>query len=203
MYCGEAFSKRLLPMHFRALVFLLLSSVSVTAAAQSHRCSSGGQTYFSDRPCNGETKLQAYGPARTSAQSTPTLRDPPRAQEHVKYLGSGCASISEAIRTGPSRGVRGDVIQGLHEEYRQKCSMEEQDARAQVQRDNGLQRQTQVAQREGSLSERQQAKERADRCNGMRDVISLKRKREGELNAKEVDALRTLEKTYNEVCITR
>lgn len=65
------------------------------------------------------------------------------------------------------------------------------------------QRQTQVAQRESGLADKQQAKERADRCNGMRDVIALKRKREAELNAKEVEALRSLEKTYNEVCLAK
>jgi hypothetical protein len=99
--------------------------------------------------------------------------------------------------------VRGDVIQGLHEEYRQKCALEEQDARARVQQDIKGQRQVQIAQRDSSLADKQQAKERADRCNGMRDVISLKRKREAELNAKEVEALRSLEKTYNEVCVVK
>ena len=35
------------------------------------------------------------------------------------------------------------------------------------------------------------------------DVIALKRKREAELNAKEIEALRSLERTYNDVCISR
>jgi hypothetical protein len=72
-----------------------------------------------------------------------------------------------------------------------------------VQQDIKGQRQVEVAQRDSSLADKQQAKERADRCNGMRDVISLKRKREAELNAKEVEALRSLEKTYNEVCVVK
>lgn len=191
-----------------ALLLCLLACGS--ALAQSHRCSSNGRTYYSDRPCNGDTKLQMYGPApsyadrraeRYADRHTPSAI--PRAQEHVKHLSPACASISEAIRTGPARGVRGDVVRGLHEEYRQKCSMEDQDARAQVHQEMNDQRQTQVAQREMSVAEKQQAKERAERCGGMRDVIALKRKREAELNAKEVGALRSLEKTYNEVCLAR
>jgi hypothetical protein len=190
-------------MRFQFTIGLLLGVASFAAAAQAYRCSSGDRTYFSDRPCNGETKLQQYGPVTTNPRYTPSTPGAPKAQPHVKYLNSGCASISEAIRTGPARGVRGDVIQGLHEEYRQKCALDDQDARAQAQQDLSAQRQTQIAQRDVNVADKQLAKERADRCNGMRDVISLKRRREAELNVKEVEALRSLEKTYNEVCIAK
>lgn len=193
-------------------VVLLCLAASGSALAQSHRCSSDGRTYYSDRPCNGNTKLQMYGPAPTYPERraerhadrySPSTSAIPRTQEHVQYLSPACASISEAIRTGPARGVRGDVIRGLHDEYRDKCSVEDQDARAQVQQQLHNQRQNQLAQREMSAAEKQQARERAERCGGMRDVIGLKRKREAELNPKEVEALRNLEKTYNEVCLAR
>lgn len=191
-------------MRLHALAAISLCLACTTVAAQNHRCSSDGRVYYSDRPCNGDTKLQMYGPARTYPERySPSTPGVPKAQEHVKYLSPACASISEAIRTGPARGVRGDVIQGLHEEYREKCSIEDQEARAQSRQERNNQQQTQVAQRENTAAERQQARERADRCNGMRDVISLKRKRESELNPREVEALRSLEKTYNEVCLTR
>jgi len=190
-------------MRLRIIICVLLGIASATASAQNYRCSSGGRTYFSDRPCNGETKLQTYGPVTTYPQYSKSVPGVPKAQDHVKYLSSGCASISEAIRTGPARGVRGDVVQGLYAEYRQKCSLEDQDARARAQQDVDAQRQTQIAQRDSGAADKQTAKERADRCNGMRDVISLKRKREPELNVKEVEALRSLEKTYNAICVAR
>ncbi len=191
-------------MRLSLLVGIVACMAAGAAHAQSYRCSSGGQVHFSDRPCNNAS-LRMYGEARPA----PAPRYPsapsgiPKAQEHVKYLSSACASISEAIRTGPARGVRHDVIRGLHEEYREKCALEDQEARARVQQDQQNQRQTQVAERETALVDRQQARERADRCNAMRDVVALKRKREPELNAKEVEALRSLEKTYNEVCLGR
>ena len=192
-------------MHLPFLVGIVALMAAGAAQAQSYRCSSsGGQVYFSDRPCNNTT-LRMYGEARPAQPSryAATPAGIPKAQEHVKYLSSACASISEAIRTGPARGVRGDVVRGLHEEYREKCSVEDQEARARVHQDLQNQRQTQVAARETALVDRQQARERGERCNAMRDVVALKRKREPELNTKEVEALRSLEKTYNEVCLGR
>jgi len=186
-----------------ALSCLLTVLASTSVSAQSYRCNSSSGTYFSDKPCNGTTSIQSYGPIRQTPQYSQTLPGVPKAQDHLKYLSSACASISEAIRTGPARGVRSDVMQGLHEEYRQKCSVEDQDARTQAQQDRSKDRQQLMAQRESAMTERKEARVRSDRCDGMRDVLALKRKREAELNAKEVEALRALEKTYNETCISR
>lgn len=190
-------------MH-RAIVCCLfgVGTASVVSAAP-YRCTVNGQVYYSDRPCAGQTQLQALGPVRTYPQPTPYRPELPKAQDHLKYLSSGCASINEAIRTGPSRGVHRDVMQGLHEEYRQKCSAEDREARTRVRQDQMRAEETQQAQRELSRKEQQQAHIRSDRCDGMRDVIALKRKREAELNAKEIEALRSLERTYNDVCISR
>lgn len=158
--------------------------------------------YFSDRPCNLDTKIQMYGPLRPAPSVRP-LPGPPKAEEHLQYLSSNCAAISEAIRTSPSRGVRGDALQGLRDEYRQKCSMEDEDARKKVQQDRSTDRQTYVAQRDAAASEQRQSRERQDRCNAMRDVVYLKRKRESQLNEKEVESLRSLEATYNSACLSK
>jgi hypothetical protein len=149
------------------------------------------------------TQLGAYGPTapQTYTPYSAPVPDAPRVQDHVKYLGSACASISEAIRTGPTRGVRSDVLRGLQEEYAQKCSVEDQDARRQAQQDKSREFQAKVAERDGVARERQQVKARLEYCDGMRDVIALKRKREATLNTAEVEALRNLEKAYNERCI--
>lgn len=190
---------------FRSASGLVLLFVALQAHGQVHRCSNGGTTYLSDRPCAlvPRTQIGAYGPATPQAYrpySAP-LADAPRVQDHVKYLSSACASISEAIRTGPTRGVRSDVLRGLHEEYSQKCSVEDQDARRQAQQDRSRELQGKVAERDSALRERQQVKARLDHCDGMRDVIGLKRKREATLNAQEVEALRDLEKAYNARCL--
>jgi hypothetical protein len=179
--------------------------VCASASAQSYRCSNGA---YSDRPCAGAqaNSLRSYGPA-THAQvpytsATPTARAP-KVQDHVKYLTPECSSISEAIRTAPSRGVRGDTIAGLQEEYRQKCQYEDQDARRQVSQDASDQRNERIAQRNAAAIDRRQNQARADQCASMRDVIASKRARESTLNDSEVNALRSLERAFNERCIAR
>lgn len=193
----------------------LLKGAAVLAAlvpglavnAQTYRCQSSSGTYFSDRPCAPATgsKMGGYGPLQPSTSAGYPSRVPPvaKVEDHVKYLSAGCASISEAIRTGPNRGVRMDVIQGLREEYRRKCLVEDQEARINARRDATAEEASMLAQRDAARNERDQTRMKADQCAGMRDVISTKRKRERELNATEVAALRTLENSYNERCVSR
>lgn len=195
-------------MHLRPPVFALaLLLAGAGAQAQSYRCSNGASIYYSDRPCPSAPagKLGAYGDTRSAppAGYSPQLPRAGKAQGHVKYLSPACADISEAIRTAPARGVRSDVISGLHEEYREKCALEDQDARRQQRQDEQKQQSEKVAQRDSLANERAQAQQRADQCAGMRDVIALKRSRERQLNETEVAALRSLEGTYNARCLSR
>jgi len=197
----KIFPRSLLP----ALAVLV---VSAGAQAQSYRCSNGSSVYYSDRPCGSAPagKLGAFGDNPRSAPAatySPQLPRAGKAQGHVKYLSPACADISEAIRTAPARGVRNDVVTGLHEEYREKCALEDQDARRQQRQDELKQQSEKVAQRDSVANERAQAQQRADQCAGMRDVIALKRSRERQLNETEVAALRSLESTYNSRCLSR
>jgi hypothetical protein len=191
----------------RRIAYLAPLIAASATQAQTYRCSSGGTTYLSDRPCATAPKasMGAYGPSRSMAPNpySAPLPGAPKAQDHVKYLSADCASISEAIRTGPARGVRGDVIQGLHEEYRQKCSLEDQEAHARAQQDHSREQQLKLSQRDGLAREREQARLQSDQCGAMRDVIALKRQREKALNPKEVDALRDLERSFNQRCVGR
>ena len=196
-------------IHLRTpVVALALLLAGAGAHAQSYRCSNGSSIYYSDRPCSSAPagKLGAFGgnPRQAPpATYSPQLPRAGKAQGHVKYLSPACADISEAIRTAPARGVRGDVVSGLHEEYREKCALEDQDARRQQRQDEQKQQSEKVAQRDSIANERAQAQQRADQCAGMRDVIALKRSRERQLNETEVAALRSLEGTYNARCLSR
>jgi hypothetical protein len=192
----------------RLAVVIALSIAASSAWAQSYRCSVGDANYLSDRPCRPEpnrTQIGAYGPtpSANTIPYSPPVPGAPRAQEYVKYLGSGCASIIEAIRTGPARGVRFDVVRALQEEYTQKCSLEDQDARSQWQQEKSQQLQIKISERDQARNERQQSSLKADQCASIRDVIALKRRREAQLSPTEVTALRDLEKTYNERCLGR
>lgn len=91
---------------------LTLVLLPTLAHAQAYRCSSNGTTYYSDRPCAGEshrTNIGSLGPLQNptasnypSSYSRP-LPSAPRPPDHTKYLNSECASIAEAIRTAPHR----------------------------------------------------------------------------------------------------
>lgn len=191
---------------------LTLVLLPALAHAQAYRCSSNGTTYYSDRPCAGEshrTNIGSLGPLQNptasnypSSYSRP-LPSAPRPPDHTKYLNSECASIAEAIRTAPTRGVRGDVLRGLYDEYSQKCAMEDREARERLNQDRRRDYQNRVAEREQAEQARQQVQKQANQCAGMRDVIGLKRQREHELNAKEISALRDLERNYNQTCLSR
>lgn len=195
----------------RNVILPLLAAAGVLAGAaaqaQAYRCSSGGSIYYSDRPCAGApaAKMGAYGDARAQT-AVPMLRTPPRPgkpEEHLKYLDPACADIAEAIRTAPARGVRSDVVGGLREEYREKCSMQDEEARRQHQQDQAAKRGQQRAEREALALQREQAQKQTAQCNGMRDVIALKRSREASLNETEIAALRALEGSYNSRCLGR
>jgi hypothetical protein len=189
-----------------ALLATVATALFGTAQAQTYRCSSGGSAYLSDKPCGtapATGRMGSYGPQQVAPGYTPQPARPGNVEAHVKYLGTECASISEGIRTAGVRGVRGQVVQDLHQEYRQKCAFEDQDARRKVQADLSQEQGQRQAQRDAANNSRAQAQQQADRCAGMRDVISLKRARETSLNEKEVAALRELESTFNGQCLTR
>jgi len=192
--------------HHLTLCWLGLS-LAMAVHAQPYRCSTADSTYFSDRPCPaGPTpRINVYGSGRANATTSysPPQPGPGKMQDHVKYLSPECASIAEGIRTAPTRGVRGSTIAGLHEEYRQKCQLNDQDARRLASQDAADQTRQQLAQRDAVARDRKAAQVRADQCAGMRDVIATKRARESSLNPSEVSALRSLEQTFNERCIAR
>lgn len=194
-------------MGARHIAILSLILAASAAHSQTYRCGSGAAASLSDRPCGTSTqdRILAHDPTRATdtLPFSAQLPGAPKAQDHVKYLSDDCASVSEAIRNGLTRGVRDDVIQGWHEVYRQMCSLEDQDARARVQQDHAQEQRSKFGQRDGAMHERQQASLQADQCVGMLDVVALKRKRESQLNGTEVEALRGLERSYNERCISR
>ncbi|KQU80797.1 hypothetical protein ASE08_08760 [Rhizobacter sp. Root16D2] len=176
------------------------------ASAQSmYRCKSGNSTYLSDRPCTsgaGST-LGTIGTAPSPTYPQPSgtyVQRAPKAAEHVGYLSSACADIAEAIRTGPSRGVRGDVIGGLHEEYRQKCSEDDAAARQRVAEDRRNERDTKRAAQSASQQQQQQARIASDQCNELLRILAAKRRQTATMSDGERADLQRSEASYAERC---
>lgn len=191
---------------------VLLAASSGAAPGQTYRCQVGGSVVLSDRPCRTapapqEPKLGAIGPSTPSTTYRPgsgtAVRPAARVQDHVKYLSPACADISEAIRTAPARGVPHTVVHELGVEYRQKCEVEDQDARKKAAQDESDRRAVLQGQRDATLAAKEEAQARASRCSGMKDAITSRRRRESELKPPERDSLRALEATYNDVCVRR
>lgn len=195
---------------YAALLLALLMSSQADAAPQ--RCTDAqGRAYWSDRACpipGASTRLgviaappDRYRPSSSwPSSSTPRAAQP---EAHLAYLSGECASLYEAIRTGPARGVGSGIIGSLRQEYQRKCELADRDARSAAQRDAQNLRSAATAQRDAQLAAKAERQDQAQQCNAMRDSIGLRRKRErdGALNDKEVSALRSFEVSFNERCL--
>lgn len=184
---------------------LVMAAVAPSGAfAQVYRCSNGGSTYISDRPCNGAPlgKLGSLGPTdRTRDISTPSYTPPiGKAPEHQAYMSAQCASLNDAIRTGPARGLQSSSMQDLHNEYRQKCQEEESAAQQRL-------RQQKMAERSGRQSQQmaEQVRRNAtvtslEQCNELLRILSSKRRQFDGMNAGEKADYQRFEANYNARC---
>jgi len=186
-----------------AVIGFLLAGFGTLAFAQAYRCGgSGGSPYYSDRPCAAASaQIRSYGPVPASQYFHAGSSSLPKAPEHLKYLRSECASINDAIRTAPSRGIGHGVISDLHDEYNRKCAEDDQRARSLLAQEQSRQSQARSQVQDQATRQLAQARAQSQQCDAMRDVITLKRRREAALNPTEVAALRSLEAAFNQRCL--
>ncbi len=184
---------------------------SAVWAQSTYRCiNSAGVAQWQDRPCNSapapELGVRAAPPAppvyrqRSYGDALPT---PQPASEHVKYLSPGCAEIQEAIRTGPSRGVRYDTLSQLRLEYDKKCRDEDMEARRRARDDDQAQRESKQAQKLAQQQAKTQAQEEADRCRELLRLLNGRRARVATMNEGEKADLKRFEDNYTQRCAAR
>ncbi|HEY9066569.1 MAG TPA: hypothetical protein VIO33_16435 [Burkholderiaceae bacterium] len=193
-----------------AVLAFLAACASPLFAQGMYRCSSGGATYLSDRPCSGSTssgvasgntRLGAYGPVQTPSRSAPTYYPSMgKAPEHLAYMSTECVELSEGIRTGPARGITGSTMSELRENYYKRCSEDEQQARQRVSQDRSDER----AQRKASDQAQRDARNRAtlnnEQCYEMLRILHGKRQRAAGMNAGEKADLELFEANYKNRC---
>lgn len=205
-----------MPVRVWLLILLALMALSVShrAAAATYRCTSGsGQVYYSDRPCagasdgaNGSTKLGTAGPVDVgqaqgrSYSYTPTIPKPP---EHVKYLSGQCAQMEEAIRTAPVRGIRGDTLRSLYEDYRTRCEFQVRDAQEKLYAERREQDRARIEQRQAAAAQVAENQRLDNQCANMRAVIADKRANLASLNDRQRELLQTMQDNYNRTCLNR
>lgn len=155
------------------ILFILVAQTSSTAYAQArYVCrQSNGSTIISDRPCNGtSSSIVAYGP--TQQQPTfSTIPKAPEAPDHLKYLGARCASMNDAIRTGPTRGLTYQTMAELQKNYHKECAEEESQAYSRLSEDrrNSLTAKNE-SQRQAN-AEKQQAAFKQQQCDESKRII--------------------------------
>ena len=162
-----------------------------------------GTVFLSDKPCASPSpsapSFGHIGPSRTSNVAPPSYVPPmSKQQAYVKYLGAGCTSLNDALRTAAVRGVGGNELRDLRQEYANKCMLEDLTARS---KELGTVLGDQVQRYKSEASARDEAQRHATQCSGMLDVLRTKRSRVAGMDDDEKAALRSLEASYNERCL--
>ncbi|HEY8878081.1 MAG TPA: hypothetical protein VIN03_10985 [Roseateles sp.] len=193
-------SLRILPAPFAALALLL--SLSPAAFAATYRCDVGGSVYITDKPCAAPAPaapppMGSIGPARTPASYQPRLPSMPEAPEHHRYLSPRCAELSDAIRTGPARGVNSATVSALRREYEEKCSEDDQYARRQVYESKRKERENVLATRTEAERSREEAERTREKCIALLDSLRNRRVE----NETERRNKRAAEDAYNASCL--
>jgi hypothetical protein len=200
-HVGEGSSGR------RWLLLAALLCVAPGALSQTvYRCSNGTSTYLSDRPCVGGPpgKLGSLGPAPAPARrdyAAPSYIPPVgKAPDHLGYLSPQCASLNDAIRTGPARGLGSQAMSDLRHEYRNKCDEDESAARQRLSQDKRAQRDETRARQQAEQAEQQRAATSREQCGELLRILHAKRKQFDAMTPGEKTDFQRFEANYNGRC---
>ena len=188
----------------RVAVAAALASAALGAMAQSaYRCTKGSQTYYSDRPCKQE--LGSIGPQqgyREPSYSSHTTYVPPvgKAPDHLKYMSATCASLNDAIRTGPARGLTSSTMNDMRNEYDTKCREEERAATQRAWEDRRLKGDEQRNQQIAQQAEQQRSSVNKEQCAELLRILAGKSRQFDGMNAGEKADFQRFEANYNQRC---
>lgn len=179
----------------------------VAAQAQStlYKCPTGNGYTWSDRPCaeQGRASIQAYGPVEPrmpllgGTSTSPTLK---RAPEHQAYLGARCADLNDALRTAPSRGIKGQTLQDLQDTYRRECAEDEQAAYQQLHRARNEQRELRKAREMADQAQRDAQRIEREQCDEMARILHVRRQKLDQLNDGQRADLQRFQDSYAQRC---
>lgn len=184
------------------LVMLAGLAASNAFGQQMYRCKSGASTYVSDRPCPSgpETRITAYGPAKTAEPRSSYQAPLQKAPDHLRHLSAACAELNDAIRTAPARGVGRATQSELREEYQLKCQEDEEVARKRVSDDRREERDQRRAEIKSRQAEQSRAVAAREQCSEMLRILHEKRKRVDSMTPGERADHQRFESSYSERC---
>lgn len=191
------------------LVLGLLTIGSSGTWAQSFSCTTAsGVRYLSKAPCPVGSKppgITYHGPR----PSQPSFRNPttvavPRASEELTYMGSKCASMQEAIRTAPARGINAITVRDLRRNFDLECQDERQRALQRLATDKRESRQLAdekfKAGQQQKLDAKQAEQKLMDQCAEMRRSLHQRKQRQATSEGEARD-LALFEERYTLRCV--
>ncbi|MDP3230545.1 MAG: hypothetical protein Q8N13_21580 [Acidovorax sp.] len=181
----------------------------VQAQIRYHCRDDRGNTFTLSRPCPEGTKTTAAvaGPAPAQYSSprydnTPA-RSSPETPDHHQYMSSRCRTLDENMRSGYSRGIKADVLEGMRREYRRDCREQEQDAQSRLYGERRARdKERREAEKESQLAaqaSREQEERVAQQCAESRRILANKRART-DLTEGEKNDLRRFEEAFLARC---
>jgi len=187
------------------LIALLLASAAASSArAAEYHCNGDGVSWTSSKPCPGTQRGEVRalgGGSATSPSYTPTyIPNLPKAPDYLPYMSVECAQLNDAIRTGPSRGLRAEPMAELQTDYRKRCSDDESAARRQfleAEEDRKAQRQGAVA---AVKAEKARTTLNNEQCYEMLRILHGKRQRVASMNDGEKADLQRFEDNHKARC---
>lgn len=184
-----------------AFLVLAMMAASTLHAQARYTCRApNGSVVISDRPCAASPGVVYYGPDPSAQFSydRPMPRSPD-APPHVKYMSARCASLNDALRTAPARGLKQETISTMQKDYRNECGENESEAQAQYSQERGEKAQQRRAEKAAEKQEVERASLREQQCGESKRILFAKRART-DLNEGEKTELQRFEANYRARC---
>ena len=170
----------------------LLAGLSGSAFAAEYHCSGDGVAWTSSRPCPGTNRNEMRGlssgnsgpqTSNVDTSYTPSLA---KAPDYLPYMSVECAQLNDALRTGPTRGLKSGPMAELRVDYQKRCSDNEASARDQLRE-----------------AEKMRATTSSEQCYEMLRILHGKRQRAASMNDGEKADLQRFEDNYKVRCPRR
>jgi hypothetical protein len=121
------------------------------------------------------------------------------APEHLTLMSPRCASLHDAMRTAPARGLKQPEMADMRREYNRDCADDESAAREKLSGMRAEKRQETRAAEQAKQQAAQQARMSAEMCGELKRVIKNKKMRT-DLTSGEIGDLQRSEENYKARC---
>jgi hypothetical protein len=168
--------------------------------AQTYTCRDNtGRVYQSSRACPSPGLIY-YGPTeRPNSGGSTFIPSVGQAPDHIEYMSPRCASLHDAMRTAPARGIKQPEMADMRREYSRDCAEDEGLARQKLLELRAGKRNEAKAAEQAKQLAAQQSKMSAEMCGELKRVIKNKKMRT-DLTPGEIADLERSEQNYKGRC---